>query len=77
MPDDVVADLKRLAPLLGFSGYQPLLKAYVGRGLRADLERLEKEVRIEPLLHSLREHGVSEGIIASALAEAHTAKGSS
>jgi hypothetical protein len=24
MPEDVVADLKKVAPLLGFSGYQPL-----------------------------------------------------
>ncbi len=26
MPDDVIDDLKRIAPLLGFSGYQPLLR---------------------------------------------------
>lgn len=32
MPVDVVEDLKPIAPLLGFSGYQPLLRAYVGRG---------------------------------------------
>lgn len=25
MPEDVVEDLKRVAPLLGFSGYQPLI----------------------------------------------------
>lgn len=70
MPDDVVADLKRLAPILGFSGYQPLIKAYVGQGLRKDLERLEQQTSIEPLLRSLRKQGVSEGVIASALAAA-------
>jgi hypothetical protein len=40
MPTDVVEDLKRVAPALGFSGYQPLLRAYVGQGLRRDLKRL-------------------------------------
>jgi len=36
MPADVVQDLKRLAPHLGFSGYQPLIRAYVGQGMRQD-----------------------------------------
>lgn len=31
IPEDVVDDLKRLAPLLGFSGYQPLIRAYIGQ----------------------------------------------
>ena len=44
MPEDVVEDLERIAPKLGFSGYQPLLRAYVGQGLRCDLERLEGDV---------------------------------
>ena len=34
MPQDVIEDLKSLAPVLGFSGYQPLIKAYVGKGWR-------------------------------------------
>jgi len=37
MPEDVVKELKRVAPLLGFSGYQPLIRAYIGQGLRKDL----------------------------------------
>ena len=41
IPHDVIEDLKRVAPLLGFSGYQPLIRAYIGQGLRIDLERLE------------------------------------
>ena len=41
IPEDVIEDLKRVAPLLGFSGYQPLVRAYIGQGLRADLERLD------------------------------------
>ncbi|KPQ31936.1 MAG: hypothetical protein HLUCCA11_22695 [Phormidesmis priestleyi Ana] len=30
MSEDVIEDLKRVAPTLGFSGYQPLARAYMG-----------------------------------------------
>jgi len=70
MPDDVIEDLKRIAPLLGFSGYQALIKAYVGQGLRADLERLESGVDVSSLIESLRKKGVKEEVISSAMAEA-------
>jgi hypothetical protein len=70
MPQDVVEDLKRIAPMLGFSGYQPLMRAYVGQGLRVDLERLEGNVEIDNLIESLRKHGVEETVISSAMAEA-------
>lgn len=66
MPGDVVDDLKRVAPRLGFSGYQPLLRAYVGRGLRADLARLE-DGPVEALVESLRRCGVEESILQEAL----------
>ena len=32
VPEDVIEDLKKVAPELGFSGYQPLIRAYVGQG---------------------------------------------
>jgi len=70
IPEDVVEDLKRIAPLLGFSGYQPLIRAYIGQGLRADLERLEGNVEISVLVESLRKQGVEDKIIAIAVAEA-------
>ncbi|MBM3947266.1 MAG: hypothetical protein FJ315_07730, partial [SAR202 cluster bacterium] len=57
-PEDVLEDLKRVAPLRGFSGYQPLIRAYVGQGLRADLERLEQDP-VTALVESLKRHGVS------------------
>jgi hypothetical protein len=53
MPGDVVDDLKRVAPKLGFSGYQPLLRAYVGRGLRADLARSGAGSRGRRVLHAI------------------------
>jgi hypothetical protein len=69
MPEDVVDDLKRVAPLLGHSGYQPLIRAYIGQGLRVDLERLEGS-EIEALFESLRRQGVAEAVLAQAVAEA-------
>ncbi|HSK76030.1 MAG TPA: hypothetical protein VLQ45_06200 [Thermoanaerobaculia bacterium] len=69
MPEDVVEDLKRVAPILGFSGYQPLIRAYIGQGLRQDLERLDRNPGLERLLESLRRQGVDEEVINSAVAE--------
>ena len=70
MPEDVLEDLKRVAPLLGFSGYQPLMRADVGQGLRTDLERLDGLLGVPELLESLRRQGVGEEVLKSALAEA-------
>ncbi|MFO1434392.1 MAG: hypothetical protein U1F76_30650 [Candidatus Competibacteraceae bacterium] len=67
-PVDVIEDLKRVAPLRGFSGYQPLVRAYVGQGLRLDLERLENNT-LSALVASLKRHGVSEELISEALNE--------
>jgi hypothetical protein len=69
MPEDVVEDLKRVAPVLGFSGYQPLIRAYIGQCLRKDLERLDQNPGLERLLESLRRQGVEEEVINSAIAE--------
>jgi hypothetical protein len=69
MPQDIVEDLKRVAPRLGFSGYQPLIRAYVGQGLRADLERLEEDP-LTRVAESLKRQGVSDEVVDRALAEA-------
>ena len=68
IPEDVIEDLKRVAPLLGFSGYQPLIRAYIGHGLRADLERLEGDT-VSALIASLKRRGVSDEVIHEALSE--------
>ena len=68
MPEDVIADLKRIAPLLGISGYQPLMRAYIGQSLRRDLERLENDT-VSGLVSSLKRRGVSDSVIEEALAE--------
>jgi len=72
MPDDVVDDLKRVAPRLGFSGYQPLIRAYVGQGLRRDLERLDRPPDVSRIVTSLRRHGVAENVIKSAVDDIQT-----
>ncbi len=68
MPEDVIEDLRQVAPTLGFSGYQPLIRAYVGQGLRRDLSRLDTD-KVQVLAESLRRHGVDERLIAQAIAE--------
>lgn len=68
IPEDVVEDLKRIAPILGFSGYQPLIRAYIGQGLRVDLERLENNT-VTALIASLKRRGISEDAINEALTE--------
>jgi hypothetical protein len=69
IPKDVIEDLKSIAPQLGFSGYQPLIRAYIGQGLRQlirayigqglrqDLARLEGQLNVEKFINSLRKHG--------------------
>lgn len=68
IPEDVVEDLKRVAPLLGFSGYQPLIRAYIGQRLRSDLDRFESDT-VTALVASLKRQGVSEEVIDRALSE--------
>jgi hypothetical protein len=69
LPQDVIEDLKLLAPVLGFSGYQPLIRAYIGQGLRKDLVKLEND-QVKLVVDSLRRHGVNDKVIAEAIAEA-------
>ncbi len=69
IPEDVIEDLKEIAPSLGFSGYQPLIRAYIGQGLRKDQARMENSP-VQILAESLRRHGIADQVISAALAEA-------
>jgi hypothetical protein len=71
MPEDVLDELKEIAPLLGYSGYQPLMRAYIGQGLRKDLSDL-LSTPIEKIAESLRKQGVEEDVIAAAIADWQT-----
>ena len=69
VPEDVIDDLKEIAPKLGFGGYQPLIRAYIGQGLRKDLIRLSRPELVE-LEKSLKRHGVKGDVISAVLGEA-------
>ena len=69
IPADVIEDLKEIAPSLGFSGYQPLIRAYIGQGLRKDQARMENS-QVQLLTESLRKHGIGDEVISAAIAEA-------
>jgi hypothetical protein len=69
MPENVVKSLARIAPVFGFSNYQPLIQHYVDEGLRIDMQRLNNPT-LQKLTKSLKHHGVDEGLIAKAVEEA-------
>jgi hypothetical protein len=66
IPVDVIDDLKEIAPAVGFSGYQPLIRAYIGQGLRKDQARME-DSQLLTLTESLRKQGVSDTVISVAI----------
>ena len=57
-----------LSGTLGFSGYQPLIRAYVGQGLRKDLAHLEND-QVKLVVESLHRHGVDDQVIAETITE--------
>jgi hypothetical protein len=69
LPEDVIEDLKEIAPSLGFSGYQPLIRAYIGQGLRRDQARMENS-QVQLVTESLRKHGIADDVISSIIVEA-------
>ena len=69
IPESVIESLKEIAPTLGFSGYQGLIKAYISQGLRKDLQQLENS-NMQALAESLRKRGVSDEDISAAIKEA-------
>lgn len=56
IPVDVLEKLKKIAPAKGMSGYQALIKFYVGKGLREDFDlvrQMESTERLESTLTKL------------------------
>ena len=68
IPADVIEDLKEIAPDLGFAGYQALIRAYIGQGLRRDLEALQNP-QLEAFANSLRRRGIDQKILLDAMSE--------
>lgn len=72
IPADVVDSLKAIAPQKGFSGYQALLKSYIGEGLRQD----EAKYAVDPtarLIEALRKHGVPADVLEAAARDVEAA----
>ncbi len=68
IPEDLIEEMKEFAPLRGFSGYQPLLRSYIGEGLRRD-ELLFSQPEFKVVSDTLRKHGVAEEVITEVIAE--------
>jgi hypothetical protein len=71
LPEDVIDDLKRIAPMLGMNGYQPLIRFYIGKGMRESLTELHGS-QWEKLADILRQRGMDEAQVAEIIAEART-----
>ncbi|MEW5911889.1 MAG: hypothetical protein AB1814_04990 [Thermodesulfobacteriota bacterium] len=63
MPADVLEDLKRVARLKEMSGYQALIKFYVGQGLRKDRADLRRKDAVQKARVILEKHKVDPKII--------------
>jgi hypothetical protein len=68
LPVDVVQELQEVAPMLGWSRYETLMRCYIGDGLRKDLQRLDGSL-VASLTDNLRKQGVPDEKIAAAIAE--------
>ncbi len=68
IPEDLIDDLKELAPLRGFGGYQPLIRSYIGEGMRRD-EALFAQPEFKILGETLRKNGIPEEVITQVIAE--------
>jgi hypothetical protein len=68
IPVDAVESMKLIALRRGFSGYQALLKTYVGEGLRRD-EAQYASGEAKRLIDALKRRGVPENVLQEAVLE--------
>ncbi len=68
IPEDVVEELQKISKRLGFSSSEALMRAYIGQGLRSDLQRFENS-EISVFIESLRRNGVNDELISVALSD--------
>lgn len=64
MPVDVLEDLRKVAAYKGMSGYQALIKYYVGQGLREDLQQMRKNNLLKTIEDILEREKVTPEVIA-------------
>ena len=66
LPRHMIDELKEIAVLKGFTGYQGLIRYYVSQGARKDLEELDVP-KLDNIARALKAHGVSKKVIDQAL----------
>ena len=71
LPEDVVDDLKQIAPLVGFRGYQALIRAYIGQGLARHVTEINQR-GYPSVAAALQRRGWNEEDIAALLHEIQT-----
>jgi hypothetical protein len=71
IPVDVVESMKEIAPKRGFTGYQVLLKSYIGEGLRRD-EAQFAAGQTARLIEALKKRGVPDALLDEATREMAT-----
>ncbi|MBK7954535.1 MAG: hypothetical protein IPK02_11575 [Candidatus Accumulibacter sp.] len=71
IPVDVVDSMKVIAPQRGFSGYQALLKSYIGEGLRRDEAQFAFGLTAR-LIEALKKRGVPAALLDEAARELAT-----
>jgi hypothetical protein len=69
LPQDVIESLKEIAPSLGLSSADAVMRAYISQGLRKDLELLE-DSPLQALTDGLRRYGMRDQDIAAVVREA-------
>jgi len=62
VPEDVLEDLKRIAPLKGMGGYQALIKFYISQGLRRDRREIWLQEVPERIQGILAKHGLTGAV---------------
>jgi len=68
MHEDVIDDLKRISKVMGFTGYQPLMRAFIGKSLREELEKLDNDP-IQKFVKALKHQGIKDSYIKKAMEE--------
>ena len=66
MPQHMIDDLKEIASVKGFTGYQGLIRYYISQGARKDIEELDMP-KLDNIARALKAQGVSKKVIDQAL----------
>jgi hypothetical protein len=71
LPEDVIDDLKQIAPRVGLRGYRVLIRAYIGQGLAQHVTEINQR-NYPAVAAALQRRGWNEEDIAALLNEIQT-----